>query len=540
MARFAPFVLLLLLLFGGEAAHAHAVLLDTVPADGAVLATAPRDVVLRFNEPVSPVAVRVLTIDARPIADGSNARTENDSINLPLPPDLPNGTYVVSYRVISLDSHAIAGSFAFSVGDALTPLDDHPVAASNSSMVTAVGAARALFLAALLTAAGGVLALWLVADFAGDIVASSRGIVLAAGLAALVFGVALLGLAGCNFAGKPLSGLADGDTWRLALGSSLARSLAVAATGLVLMLVALPRAERGSNGIVAVAGSLIALVSFAFTGHAATAAPQWLMRWAVPLHALCAAFWLGSLPVLVAAVRYRPAEQAHRLVLRFSAYALVSVALLVALGTAIAFVQMGHFSMLWESAYGLVFLAKVAAVAVLLAVGAHNKWEATPLLAVASASAQATFVRAVRVEYALFAIILALTAALGQIEPPRATIERDTRALAGGKADFNRSVEEDGYIVTLSVTPARTGHNAFSLDITDASGQMVAPREVTLEMSLPAAGIEALRRQTSRDSSGRFVYHSNDLATTGDWHIDVHVLIDDFTKRIVGFDVPIR
>src|SRR5262245_54977957 len=103
MARFAPIMLLLSLLFGSEAAHAHSVLLDTVPADGAVLATAPPEVVLRFNEPVSPVTVRVLTIDARPIADGANARTENSSINLPLPPDLPNGTYVVSYRVISLD-----------------------------------------------------------------------------------------------------------------------------------------------------------------------------------------------------------------------------------------------------------------------------------------------------------------------------------------------------------------------------------------------------------------------------------------------------
>src|SRR5262245_46882858 len=189
MARFASFILSLLLLFGSEAAHAHAVLLDTVPADGAVLATAPSDVILRFNEPISPVTVRVLAIDARPIADGSNARTENNSISLPLPTDLANGTYVVSYRVISLDSHAIAGSFAFSVGDAQMPLEDNPVAAVSSSMVTAVGAARALFLAALLTAAGGVLALWLVADFAGDIVARSRGIVMAAGLAALVFGI---------------------------------------------------------------------------------------------------------------------------------------------------------------------------------------------------------------------------------------------------------------------------------------------------------------------------------------------------------------
>src|SRR4051794_36876185 len=72
MARFAPFLFLLLLLLGSETAHAHAVLLDTAPADGAVLATAPTEVTFRFNEPVSPVTLRVLSIDARPIADGSD------------------------------------------------------------------------------------------------------------------------------------------------------------------------------------------------------------------------------------------------------------------------------------------------------------------------------------------------------------------------------------------------------------------------------------------------------------------------------------
>jgi copper transport protein len=537
MARFVAFILFPLLLTAGHPAHAHAVLVETVPADGAVLADPPGEVILRFNEPVALVTVRVLDIDARPIADGARARVENEAVVVPLPPDLPNATYVVSYRVISLDSHAIAGAIMFSVGDA--PAGDVRLEAEDLATVLSLAATRALFLAALLIATGAILALWLVADFAGDVVCRGRRTVLLAGLAALLLGALLLGVAGCNFAGVPLTGLAEAATWRLALSTALAQSLAVAGAGLTLMLAALPRLEHGSNRLVAVAGSLIALGSLALTGHAATAAPQWLMRWAVPLHALCAAFWLGALPLLAAAVRTEPPERAHRYAVRFSAYALVAVTTMLALGLALAVVQVEQLALMWQTAYGIVLQCKLAAIALLLAVAAYNKWHATPLLAAGSPGARAIFRRAIYAEYLLFAGIIAFTAMLGEIEPPRAQVERDARALTGG-ADFTESRTQAGYRITLSVAPARAGHNALAIDMTDADGRTVTPREVALELSLPAAGIEPLRRQAQHHASGRFIHHGNDLAWAGRWRIEVHALIDDFTKPIVAFDVPIR
>ena len=79
MARLVVLIVFFSLLVGGRSAEAHAVLVDTVPDDGAVLREAPRQVVLRFSEPVAPVMLRVLDIDARPIADASQARVENET-----------------------------------------------------------------------------------------------------------------------------------------------------------------------------------------------------------------------------------------------------------------------------------------------------------------------------------------------------------------------------------------------------------------------------------------------------------------------------
>jgi copper transport protein len=263
------------------------------------------------------------------------------------------------------------------------------------------------------------------------------------------------------------------------------------------------------------------------------------MRWAVPVHALCAAFWLGALPLLLTGLRHAP-ETAHRIVVRFSRDAIVVVTVLLVLGIAIALVQLQHVAMLWQSTYGIVLAGKLAAVALLLAVAVHNKWYATPLLARDAAAGASVLRQAIHAEYLLFAAILAFTAVLGQLEPPRTAVMRDTQAAAGGKPDFTAAVTEAGHTVALSVAPARTGHNALAVDVSDAAGRRVVPREVALELALPAAGIEPIRRKAVADASGRFVYHGSDLALTGRWRVEVHVLIDDFTKRIAAFDVPIR
>src|SRR5688500_8395257 len=41
-------------------AYGHAVVIETVPADGALLEAAPEQVVIRFNEPVTPVSGQVV------------------------------------------------------------------------------------------------------------------------------------------------------------------------------------------------------------------------------------------------------------------------------------------------------------------------------------------------------------------------------------------------------------------------------------------------------------------------------------------------
>jgi len=110
MTRLAALIFCLILLLPVPSALAHALLVDAMPGDGAVIPQAPAQVKLRFNEPVTPVVLRVQDTDGHAIGDNVPSGPEADTLTLPLPADLAAGTYVVSYRVISQDSHAVGGT----------------------------------------------------------------------------------------------------------------------------------------------------------------------------------------------------------------------------------------------------------------------------------------------------------------------------------------------------------------------------------------------------------------------------------------------
>src|SRR4029079_12201480 len=97
-----------------SAAWAHATLVSADPADGSVLTLPPKMVQLHFNESVTPAVVGL--IDATGKAREVATRAVGQSILMVLPDDLPQGTQIVSYRVVSEDGHPVGGSLVFSIG----------------------------------------------------------------------------------------------------------------------------------------------------------------------------------------------------------------------------------------------------------------------------------------------------------------------------------------------------------------------------------------------------------------------------------------
>ena len=99
-------------------AYAHATVVSTTPQANATVDTQPVEVTVVFSEPVSPVANQTWIV----APDGSRANSgdatvRGNTLAYPLREGLPNGTYLVGYRVISADGHPIPGGFTFSIGE---------------------------------------------------------------------------------------------------------------------------------------------------------------------------------------------------------------------------------------------------------------------------------------------------------------------------------------------------------------------------------------------------------------------------------------
>jgi copper transport protein len=104
------------LLFASSLA-AHSELTSSMPADKASVATAPKEVMLHFSEPVRLTSVSV-TGSGGTRQDLSGLPGERAKDFTVATPGLGDGQYEVTWRALSGDSHVMTGTFSFSVGTA--------------------------------------------------------------------------------------------------------------------------------------------------------------------------------------------------------------------------------------------------------------------------------------------------------------------------------------------------------------------------------------------------------------------------------------
>ena len=249
---------------------------------------------------------------------------------------------------------------------------------------------------------------------------SGRGVAISTGtfscaVAGLTFMLAV-GLGGADMLAGPLSILLTPEVWSLGFDSTLGRSGllgVVAAAGLLVGF----KTQRPPLLMLGIAGLV---GSFLLTGHAAAVKPVWLMQTMVAMHMAVAGFWFGSLMPLYRVARTDPPAQASAVMVEFSRLAIWLVALLVASGAVMSYVQLKRPAALFSSDYGSRLIAKLALFGLLLGLAAYNKLKLTPRLTAGDQEGARLLRRSILWEYALFVVILGVATLLGMSAPPRA------------------------------------------------------------------------------------------------------------------------
>jgi copper transport protein len=495
--------------FASEACS-HASLVSVEPRDGSVLATPPKRLELRFSENV--VAGAVTLIDARgKLRDDATVDAKDEMITVTVPADLPRGTAIVSYRVISQDGHPVAGSVTFSIGE---PSETKPSGSAHAAVDSMIWLARiGLYLGLFAGVGGAFFANWIARR---RVAAGAISCFLALGI---VCAGGSLGFQGLDALGLSGAGLFALSPWKIALATSLGPSLLIAIVAMAAALASL----HGDR--VAVSRTLSALaftgvgLALAASGHAATASPQIVMRPVMFVHALGVAFWLGALLPLSAIV-WQQRSAALPIVQCFSTLALPAVGLLVLSGLPLAVVQLESVHALFDTRYGLILLAKLGLVAAMLLLAARHRFRLTPALA-RDAGVSQPFSRSIALECAVAVILLAVVAGWRFTPPPRALMSEGPVVV---------HIHTDKAMFLVLVSPARVGLDDFALQLLHEDASPLSAKEARLTLSMSSRGIEGIERKAALGSDGFWHVTGVPLSAPGRWHMQIDALVSDFEQ----------
>ncbi len=377
---------------GASPAFAHAALISVEPQPESVLDTAPKHLDLLFSDPIELSLAKIAVYDG----SGEQVRTgrphhvggQRESVRASLP-KLDDGSYIVTWRVVSIDSHPVQASFTFQVGPRATVSDPRGLAerllANQKGGVvvgTAYATARWVLFSGLALLIGG--ALFLVAIVPGARAArASRRLVWGGWWASVVATVLGIGLEGAYGAARSVFATFDPGLFGDVLGTrygtlALARlGLLAVAWPLLRVLLRADRSEHAPSRVWCAAAAVVA-IGLALTpglgGHATSGRVTGVAVPADALHVLSMAAWLGGLVLLAAVVLREPeAPDLDEGLRRFSNLALACVALLVATGAFQTWRQVGSIEALRDTDYGRVLLVKLGVVAALVVAAAFSR-----------------------------------------------------------------------------------------------------------------------------------------------------------------------
>jgi copper transport protein len=528
-------------------AAAHAVLEETRPANDAIVEQSPKQVLLRFNEAVESAlgSVRVFDGNGEQVDSGKILRPKPSEVAVAIDDKLADGTYTVTWRVISADSDPIRGAFVFHVG-APGPQPSGIAAEVLQGTPTIVSVfytgGRFFDFALILLCAGGIAAL-AVALVSAEAALRRR---LYGLLAVLAGALAIVASLGVVFQGAAAGGFGLADAFRWDVVSSVLETrygkaslvriiLALCLVGIAL---GLRRSSDRVERVGLIGAGLVAvgmLMTPSASGHASISGPLGFVSDVA--HITAAAMWTGGLAFVVLALTLAGLDRwplATRSVPRFSLMAMGSVGVLIVAGVVNGYLQVRTWRGLWETTYGLLLLGKVGLLLPLLALGAYNNRYAVPRLKaeIASRGEQRRFLQAAGAELAIMVAVVAVTSVLVNAPPAKTEI--------GMHGASEMMLQLGDMPASLSVEPGTTGANVIHLMLHAEHAAEAPLQEVTISATLASKGIGPLQFSAKPEGELGWVVSGAQLTIAGDWQFRIEARRGEFEVLTQTVSVPIR
>ncbi|MEA1009238.1 copper resistance CopC/CopD family protein [Bacillus cereus] len=517
-------------------AYAHAYVVKSNPAENETLKKAPSVVKIEFDEDIqvshfNTLFVRDSSGKRVDLKDAHIDKGNKKLLEAGLKENLKNGLYSIQWKAISADGHPIQGVIPFRVGLAEAGADDVQVEEMGYVPQIDMIMERSILYTSFSLFLG-VLFFNLILYKGNATPVQSRS--------KRIIWIALFGIFISLLFNLPLQAKINADvSWLEALDPFLLKeTLQLSVFGYVwitqmalismLMIVtyfAVKREKLSSFKVWSIPIVLFIglLVMKAFNSHAYGLKFKEIAVIMDFLHLFAASLWVGGLSSIILLLRKEDDKWTMYwdAIKRFSPWATgaVIVILLTGLFNSTFFIPTIHS--LFDTKYGLALLAKILLFVCMGILGIIHYVKG-------KMRAQKRLGATLRVEFIVGVIIFLIVAFMTNIQTPPMP----------PTGPFTESKQLDnGYELTLHVSPNKVGQNTFHITLKDENGQPVTDMEQmiltkqSLDMNMGKGSFKV-----SAVSPGEYEAEGMYINMTGNWNIHVHGL----TKSLDSFDTDYK
>jgi copper transport protein len=553
-------------------ASAHAATVGSNPAPGSVIGASPSEVTVTFSEPVTPVEGRVQVI--APDGERISGKVQGGGTVLRIPvrkAGKPLGTYLISFRVISADSHPVGGAITFSVG-APSARPEEPAATTgpHPSVAVAVPLLKTIGYAGVTLIVGPALFLAFLWPPRRSRAGALRMIRIGLALTAAAT-LGALGTQAQQGSGAPVWSLTAGEFTEVVAsqyGLLLLARLAVLGALAVLLPPLLRRPRRAVTvprtvpaPVLVGAGAPVpepapavpprpqvtprrarawtvlglgaaGLATWPMTGHAIAVPLPAVTITAGVVHMAAMAVWLGGLVTLTVFLLRGTHERILGVVLPvWSRWAALAVIWLVMAGAVQAVIQVGSVPALWRTDYGRLLLVKLAILAAVLAAAAGAR------RMVNRSRNGRGLRRTVGVEVAASVVILALSSVLVQVDPGRSAAANE--AAVGGRG-VSETLTSDLYTVQFNIYPVELGeYNTVHAFLYRPDGAPLQAAEWEVSARLLDPPLEAVKQPMAGILPGNQALGSLAFPLAGTYEVVFTIRVSEIDRASVKTTVTV-
>ncbi|PFC89614.1 copper resistance protein [Bacillus anthracis] len=530
------FIVCVLIILIPKSASAHAYVVKSNPAENEILKKAPSVVKIEFDEDIqissfNTLYVRDTSGKRVDLKDAHIDKKNKKLLEAGLKENLKNGLYSIQWKVISADGHPIQGVIPFRIGLAEAGADDIQVEemgyVPQIDMIMERGilyTSFSLFIGVLF------FNLIMYKGNATSVRSRSKNIIW----------ISLLGILISLLFNLPLQAKINADvSWLEAFNPLLLKEtlqlsvfsyvwitqMALISSLIIVTYFAMKREKLSSFKVWSIPIVLFIgiLVMKAFNSHAYGLKFKDIAVVMDFLHLFAASLWIGGLSSIILLLRNEDNKWSMYwdMIKRFSPWATCAVIVIFITGLFNSTFFIPTIHSLFDTKYGLVLLAKILLFIFMGIMGIIHYVKGKMRV-------EQGLGATVKVEFIMGIIIFVIVAFMTNVQTPPMP----------PTGPFTESKQLDnGYEMTLNVSPNRVGQNIFHITLKDENGQPVTDMEQiilttqSLDMNMGKGSFKV-----SAVSPGEYEAEGMYINMTGNWNIQVHGL----TKSLDSFDTDYK